>query len=162
MRKSPAQVYALVFGATLLLAGIIGFFYSADFSTGDDAGRDALIGAFDVNGWHNIVHIASGVLGLALARSWRGARLYAYGFGAVYLAVTVWGFVIGDGESIAGLIPINTADNFLHLAIALLGIIAGIATPAAPPPTTVDAARNSPAFMPSVRRRPQVKHPVER
>src|SRR3954454_19162232 len=106
MRKSPAQVYALVFGVTLLLAGILGFFYTADFSTGHDAGRDALIGVFDVNGWHNLVHIASGLLGLALARSWRGAKLYAWGFGTVYLAVAIWGFVIGDGESIAGLIPI--------------------------------------------------------
>ena len=166
MRKSPAQVYALVFGAALLLAGILGFFYNADFSTGsattDPGNRDALIGAFDINGWHNIVHIASGLLGLALARSWRGARLYAYGFGTVYLAVTVWGFVIGDGESIAGLIPINTADNFLHLGISLLGIMAAIATPSAPPPTTVAAEGKSAAFMPSVRRRAQAKHPVER
>src|SRR5215212_1514659 len=73
MRKSPAQVYALTFGATLLLAGILGFFYTADFSTGDattDPGnRDALIGIFDVNGWHNVVHLASGLLGLALAGS---------------------------------------------------------------------------------------------
>ena len=150
MRKSPAQVYALVFGATLLLAGILGFFYTADFSTGDDAGRDALIGVFDVNGWHNVVHILSGLLGLALARSWRGAKLYA------------WGFVIGDGESILRLIAINTADNFLHLAISLLGIMAAIATPSAPPPTTVDGERSSPAFLPSVRRRAQTKHPVER
>jgi hypothetical protein len=162
MRKSPAQVYALVFGVTLLLAGILGFFYTADFSTGHDAGRDALIGVFDVNGWHNLVHIASGLLGLALARSWRGAKLYAWGFGTVYLAVAIWGFVIGDGESIAGLIPINTADNFLHLAIALLGIIAALASPSAPAPTTVDTERKSRAFLPSVRRRPQHKTPVER
>ena len=162
MRKSPAQVYALVFGATLLLAGILGFFYTANFSTGDDATADALIGVFDVNGWHNVVHILSGLLGLALARSWRGAKLYAWGFGVVYLAVTVWGFVIGDGEAILGLIPINTADNFLHLAIALLGIMAAIATPSAPAPTTVDGEGRSAAFLPSVRRRAQTKHPVQR
>jgi hypothetical protein len=162
MRKSPAQVYAFVFGATLLLAGIVGFFYTANFSTGDDARADALIGVFDVNGWHNVVHILSGVLGLALARSWRGAKLYAWGFGTVYLAVTVWGFVIGSGEAILGLIPVNTADNFLHLAISLLGIMAAIATPSAPAPTTVDAEGKSAAFRPSVRRRAQTKHPVQR
>jgi hypothetical protein len=162
MRKSPAQVYALVFGASLLLAGILGFFYTADFGTGDDAGRDALIGVFDVNGWHNVVHILSGILGLALARSWRGAKLYAWGFGLTYLAVTVWGFVIGDGESILGLIPINTADNLLHLAISLLGIIAAIASPSAPAPTTVDGEGKSKAFVPSVRRRAQVKAPPAR
>jgi len=162
MRKSPAQVYALVFGASLLLAGILGFFYTADFGTGDDASRDALIGVFDVNGWHNVVHILSGILGLALARSWRGAKLYAWGFGLTYLVVTVWGFVIGDGESILGLIPINTADNFLHLAIAVLGVVAAIASPSAPAPTTVDGGRTSKAFVPSVRRRAQVKAPPAR
>jgi hypothetical protein len=166
MRKSPAQVYALTFGATLLLAGILGFFYTADFSTGDattdPANRDALIGVFEVNGWHNVVHILSGLAGLALAGSWRGAKLYAWGFGLTYLAVSVWGFVIGDGESILGLIPVNTEDNFLHLAIALLGIMAALASPSAPRPTTVEDRRTSKAFVPSVRRRSQVKSPVER
>ncbi len=164
MRKSPAQVYALVFGLALLLAGIIGFFYTADFSTGDatkdPANRDALIGLFDVNGWHNVVHILSGVLGLALAGSWRGAKLYAWGFGLTYLVVTVWGFVIGDGESILGLIPVNTEDNLLHLAISLLGIGAALATPSAPPPTTVGG--KSGAFQHTLRRRAQTKTPAAR
>jgi Domain of unknown function (DUF4383) len=166
MRKSPAQVYALTFGLALLLAGILGFFYNADFSTGDattdPANRDGLIGVFDINGWHNVVHLTSGLLGLALAASWRGARLYAWGFGLTYLVVTVWGFVIGDGESILGLIAINTEDNFLHLAISLLGIGAALVTPAAPPPTTTDGERKSKAFQPFVRRRPQVKAPPAR
>ncbi len=147
MRKSPAQVYALTFGATLVLAGSLGFFYNADFSTGD-TDRDALIGLFDVNGWHNVVHILSGVAGLVLARSWSGARLYAYAFGLTYLIVTGIGFAVGDGESILGLIPINTADNLLHLAIAVLGLLAAIVSPAAPRPTL--ASQNSPGLTPSV------------
>jgi hypothetical protein len=166
MRKSPAQVYAFTFGLALLLAGIIGFFYTADFSTGDaandPANRDALIGVFDINGWHNVVHLVSGLLGLSLAGSWRGARLYAWGFGLTYLAVTVWGFVIGDGDAILGLIAINTEDNILHLAISLLGVMAALATPSAPPPTTVDAEGRSPAFQPSVRRREQARNPLAR
>ena len=147
MRKSPAQIYALTFGATLVLAGILGFFYNASFSTGETE-HDALIGVFDVNGWHNVVHILSGLAGLALARSWSGARLYAYAFGLTYLVVTAIGFAVGDGESILGLIPVNTADNFLHLAIALLGLLAAIATPSAPRPTV--STQNSPALRPSV------------
>ena len=154
MRKSPAQVYALTFGAALLLVGILGFFYTADFSTGEASAqpgnKDALLGVFDVNGWHNVAHILSGLTGLALAGSWSGARLYALGFGIVYLAVTALGFAAGDGESILGLIPVNTEDNLLHLAIALLGILAGLLTPSAPAPTTT--RRGSPAFEPSVRR----------
>ena len=64
--RSPAQVYALVIGLTLVVAGIVGFFYSASFSTGDGTERDAVLGILDVNGWHNVVHILSGVAGLAL------------------------------------------------------------------------------------------------
>ena len=33
--RSPAQVYALVIGATLAVAGIVGFFYNASFGSGN-------------------------------------------------------------------------------------------------------------------------------
>jgi hypothetical protein len=128
--RSPAQVYALVIGVTLVVAGIVGFFYSASFSTGDGSEREAVLGVLDVNGWHNIVHIASGVIGLAVVGSYRGARTYALGLGVVYLLVTLLGFIAGDGEEIFNLIPVNTEDNFLHLLIGVAGIAAGLATPA--------------------------------
>jgi hypothetical protein len=128
--RSPAQVFALVIGVMLVAAGILGFFYSASFSTGDGAERDALLGILDVNGWHNLVHIASGAVGLLVVGSYRGARAYALGLGAVYLLVTLLGFIAGDGGEILNLIPVNTEDNFLHLLIAIAGIAAGLATPA--------------------------------
>ncbi len=128
--RSPAQVYALVIGVTLVAAGILGFFYSASFSTGDGAEREALLGILDVNAWHNLVHIASGAVGLLVVASYRGARLYALGLGAVYLVVTLLGFIAGDGGEILNLIPVNTEDNFLHLLIGIAGIGAGLATPA--------------------------------
>ena len=122
--RSPAQIFALVFGAVLVLAGILGFFYSAAFGTPGET--DAILGIFEVNGWHNVVHIASGILGLALAGSRPGARSYALGFGVVYLLVTIWGFAVGDGGEILGFLPVNTEDNILHLAISLAGIAAGL------------------------------------
>ena len=127
--RSPAQVYALVIGLTLTVAGILGFFYSASFSTGDGTERDAVLGLLDVNGWHNIVHLASGVIGLAVVGSYSGARAYALGLGAVYLLVTVLGFIAGSGDEIFNLIPVNTEDNILHLLIGIAGIGAGLATP---------------------------------
>jgi hypothetical protein len=129
---SPAQLYALVFGAVLLIAGIIGFAYSASFGSPGEV--DAVFGILEVNAWHNIVHIATGALGLLLFRT--AAREYALGLGAVYVIVAIWGFIIGDGESILGFIPINTEDNVLHLVIGLAGLGAGLATRpavAAPP-----------------------------
>ena len=128
--RSPAQVYALVIGLTLVVAGVAGFFYSASFATGDGSERDAVLGILDVNGWHNLVHILSGAVGLFVAGSYGGARAYALGLGVVYLLVTLLGFIAGDGEEILNLIPVNTEDNFLHLLIGIAGIGAGLATPA--------------------------------
>jgi Domain of unknown function (DUF4383) len=129
---TPAQLYALGFGAVLLIAGIIGFAYSASFGSPGEV--DAVFGILDVNAWHNIVHIATGALGLLLFRT--AAREYALGLGAVYIVVAIWGFIVGDGESILGFIPVNTEDNVLHLLIGLAGLGAGLATQravAAPP-----------------------------
>jgi len=137
--RSPAQAYALVFGIVLVAVGILGFFYESSFSTGDDIPAEGLLGIFDVNGWHNVVHIASGLVGLALSGSWSSARLYALGFGAVYTVVAIWGFVIGDGEVILDLIPVNTEDNVLHALIAAAGLGAGMATPSTQAPTTASA-----------------------
>jgi hypothetical protein len=122
--KSPAQIYALVFGTVLVAAGILGFFYSSAFGTPGE--RDAVLGILDVNGWHNVVHILTGALGLAVAASYGGARGYAVGFGVVYLLVTIIGTI--DGDSIFGLLEINAADNALHAVIALAGLAAGLAS----------------------------------
>ncbi len=125
--RTPAQLYSLIFGATLLLAGILGFIADASFGDlGSGVNGDKLVGIFEVNGWHNVVHVASGLVGLALAGNAASARLFALGFGAVYLLVTIIGLV--DGNSIVGLLPVNTADNVLHIAIALAGIAAGLAS----------------------------------
>jgi uncharacterized protein DUF4383 len=137
--RSPAQVFALVIGATLVVAGIAGFFYNASFGTGDGTERDAVLGILDVNGWHNVVHVLSGLLGLALAGAYDGSRLYALGFGAIYLVVALLGFVAGDGDEIFNLIPVNTEDNVLHLLIGIAGVGAGLATPSTPAPSTASA-----------------------
>ena len=139
-QRSPAQLYALIFGLVLVAAGIMGFFYDSTFESGDDASRDAVLGILDVNGWHNVVHIASGVLGLAVAGSYANARLYALGFGGVYILVAVLGFIYGNGDEIFDIIPVNTEDNVLHALIGVAGIGAGFATPAEPAPTTAATA----------------------
>ena len=132
---SPARLYATLVGGTLVIAGIIGFFYSSSF--GSPGHVDAVFGILDVNGWHNILHIVTGGLGLLAAGY--AARQYALGIGVVYIAIAIWGFIIGDGHSILGFIPVNTEDNFLHVILGVLGVAAGVATPA------VKAARTAAA-----------------
>lgn len=124
--KTPAQIYALVLGIVLVLVGLVGFAVDAGFDFGGNIQGDELI-IFEVNGTHNIVHLASGLVGIALASRNATARIFAFGFGAVYALVAIIGLV--DGETVLGLIPVNGADNVLHLAIAATGILAGIASP---------------------------------
>ena len=139
--RSPAQVYALVIGAALVLGGIGGFFYNASFGSGDETSRDALLGILEVNGWHNVLHIVSGALGLAVAASYGAARGYAIGLGVVYLLIAFAGFIAGNGEEILNLIPVNTEDNFFHLLIGATGLVAGVVTPATPSPSVAPADR---------------------
>lgn len=112
-----AKLYAQVLGAVLTLVGILGFVSPL-------APNGNLLGIFAIDPLHNVIHLLSGVVGLAAATaaSGRYARLYAGVFGAVYGLVTVVGFI--QGTTVLGLINVNLADNLLHLAItaASLGV----------------------------------------
>jgi Domain of unknown function (DUF4383) len=123
---SPARLYATVVGAVLTIAGIIGFFYSSSF--GSPGSVDEVFGIFAVNGWQNVLHLATGLLGLAAAGY--AARSYALAVGLLYVVLALWGFIIGGGDSILGIVPINAEDNVLHLILGVLGLAAGAASPA--------------------------------
>ena len=119
--RTPAQLYALVVGGTLVLAGILGFFYSTSF--GDPGEVDEVFGLLGVNAWHNLVHIATGAVGLyALRYGAAGARTYAGVLGLVYVAIAVWGFILGSDGNILGFIPVNTEDSVLHSILGLVGL----------------------------------------
>lgn len=125
-KRTPAQWYCVVFGGTLLLVGLIGFLANASFVTGKELEDDPLLGIFDVNGWHNVVHLASGAVLLAFAKKRATAKTAALAFGMVYGLVTLLGFI--DGTDVLAIIPTNTADNALHLAISALALVAGLSS----------------------------------
>jgi hypothetical protein len=122
---SPARLYATLAGAVLLIAGIVGFFYSASFGSPGEVGE--MFGVFAVNGWDNVFHILTGALGLMVAGY--ASRRYSLWLGAFYVAIAFWGFALGSGESILGLFPVDTGDNLFHLILGGLGVAAAIATP---------------------------------
>ncbi|HET7484253.1 MAG TPA: DUF4383 domain-containing protein [Solirubrobacterales bacterium] len=124
---SPARLYATVLGAALVVAGIVGFFYGASFGSPGEV--DDALGIFAVNGWANVLHILTGALGLLMAGY--ASRQYSLWMGALYLALALWGFALGSGEAILGCLPVDTADNLLHLAIGALGVAAARSTPVA-------------------------------
>ncbi|GAA1288310.1 DUF4383 domain-containing protein [Saccharothrix xinjiangensis] len=126
--RTPVQTVALLFGAVFLLVGIAGFIpgVTTNYDTLMFAGHHSeakLLGLFQVSILHNIVHLGFGVAGLALARTARGAYLYLVGGGVIYLVLWLYGLLIGH-DSAANFVPLNTADNWLHLflAVAMLGL----------------------------------------
>ena len=128
--RSTAQWFCLVFGLTLIVVGLLGFIVEPTFDTnaGGDPGQvdgEKLL-LFEVNGWHNIVHILTGALLLAGSPKHATARTAALVFGVAYAAVTLWGLI--DGQDILGLVPVNPADNILHLVLAALAIAVGLSS----------------------------------
>lgn len=129
-RATPAQLYAGLIGMLLVAAGITGMFYESEH---ERRRREGLgVRHPQVNGWHNLIHIVTGGLGLvALALGAGAARVYALTLGVVYVVVGFVGigFVLGEDDSIFSVVPVNTEDNVLHLLLGLLGMLAGAASP---------------------------------
>ena len=119
--RTLAQSLALLFGIAFLGAGILGFIPGITTNLGDIkfAGNDSpaeLLGIFQVSILHNIVHLLFGVAGLALARTTAGALSYLLYGGVIYLVLFLYGLFI-DKSSDGNFVPVNTADNWLHLLL---------------------------------------------
>lgn len=122
-RRSPVQIAALLFAIVFLLVGIAGFIpgITSDVDSMEFAGHESeamLLGIFQVSILHNIVHILYGLAGLALARTARSAKAYLLVGGIVYLGLWIYGLVI-DKESAANFVPLNAADDWLHLGLGV-------------------------------------------
>jgi uncharacterized membrane protein YuzA (DUF378 family) len=120
-------MFGLVFGAVYVLVGIAGFFVADQFTGGQAA--DKLI-VFPVNHMHNIVHLLIG--GALLFGSTRAdlAKSVNLIVGIAYALVAVLGFI---GVITPELInDRGVADDFLHLATAILAIYFGTAGAVAP------------------------------
>lgn len=127
--KSPAWLptAALVVGAVFLVVGVLGFIpgITTNYDEMTFAGHHSdtqLIGVFAVSVLHNIVHLVFGILGVLAARSATTAGWYLLIGGLIYAALWIYGLAI-DKNSDANFVPLNTADDWLHFALAV-GMIA--------------------------------------
>ena len=117
---SPSVWYARIVGIVLTLVGIAGL----ALTTSQD-NVESLLG-FDVNLAHNLVHLLSGIAGIAVGFfAIRSTRIYALVFGVVYTLLGVWGLAEGNDFNPFGLFEqINMADHVLHIALGVAGIAA--------------------------------------
>ena len=126
------RLAARVVGVVFLLVGVLGFVpgVTTDYDQLSFAGHDSmamLLGVFMVSVLHNVVHLLFGVVGLASARTARGARLFLVAGGVVYLVLWLYGLLIDHGSD-ANFVPVNTADNWLHLGLGVGMIALGLLT----------------------------------
>jgi hypothetical protein len=117
----------LIVAVVFLAVGVLGFIpgITTHYSDMTFAGHHSdarLLGLFQVSVLHNIVHLLFGLAGLAMARTPALARLYLVGGGAIYLVLWVYGLAVGQ-DSAANFVPLNMADDWLHLGLGL-GMIA--------------------------------------
>ncbi len=118
--RTPAQMFALVFGAVYLVVGILGFFLEPE-----------IFGIFGVNNLHNVVNLGLAIGWLAAFDKHHAAKTVNLVFGAVLIVVAILGFA-GALDS-DGIVNLNIepgaagADNWLHLATGVLGLYFGTA-----------------------------------
>ncbi|TMR20191.1 DUF4383 domain-containing protein [Nonomuraea turkmeniaca] len=125
--RSPVQLAAFVVGAVFVLVGVLGFIpgVTTNYDEMGFAGHQSgalLLNVFQVSILHNIVHLLFGIAGILLSRTWSGARAFLIGGGVVYLLLWIYGMLVAH-DSPANFVPLNAADNWLHLVLAV-GMIA--------------------------------------
>jgi hypothetical protein len=122
--QTIAQSFCLLIGAGLVAGGVLGLvFGGTGFDAGSDVQGDDFI-IFEVNGWHNVVHIASGALLVVMSMRAVAAATAALIFGLVYAAIAAWGFA--DGNDVVDLVATDAADNWLHVGLAAGGLLVGL------------------------------------
>ncbi|WP_367138094.1 DUF4383 domain-containing protein [Saccharothrix sp. HUAS TT1] len=127
----PVRGAAMAVAVVFLLVGVLGFVPGVTAHLGDItfAGPDSgahLLGVFHVSVLHNLVHLLFGAVGLAMARAASSARAFLVGGGAVYLVLWLYGLLV-DEASAANFVPLNAADDWLHLGLGLGMVALGLA-----------------------------------
>lgn len=127
---TPLEKTALIVGIVFLVVGIAGFIpgLTTNIETMQFAGHMSeamLLGVFQVSILHNIVHLLFGVVGIICAMRVRAARWYLIAGGAVYLVLWLYGLFV-PGDHAANFVPLNTADNWLHLGLGVGMVLLGI------------------------------------
>lgn len=115
-----AKKLAVLFGVVFIVVGLLAFIPNP--IVGGSAGA-----IFLTDRMHDLVHLLSGIVLLAfgLKRPESASKALVV-VGAVYLLVTVLGFVHKpEGGEVAGLIAMNKADHVLHLVLGVVLVLLG-------------------------------------
>ncbi|ALG12934.1 DUF4383 domain-containing protein [Kibdelosporangium phytohabitans] len=130
-RLQPTQVLAGLVGLAFLALGVIGFVHTG-FNDFAGQGHTMLWGVFAINPLHNVLHLLFGVVGVLLALTSATSRLYGWVLFAAYGVLLVWGLMLvgltstNPVSELGNPLNLNIADNWLHLGLAVLGLVIAI------------------------------------
>lgn len=127
--RADVQNAGMGVGILLMLVGVLGFIpgvttqYSELMLLGP-ASHAMFLGLFQVSMLLNIVQLAIGATGWATSRTEHGARNFLLGAGALYIVLAIFGLIVGV-DSAANFLALNMMDNWAHLVLGIVMIVAG-------------------------------------
>jgi uncharacterized membrane protein len=128
---TPNRIVALVIGIVFTIIGLAGFLVAPSMARGN------LLG-FDVDLVHNLVHLITGLLGLAAAfTGW--SRRYNQIFGIIYILVGLAGLIYPGlyfSGRLLGIMHVNALDHVLHLIVGIIATAVGFSRADYPAPST--------------------------
>jgi len=123
--------FALIFGITYLVVGLLGLVPAALRPPPPDAPPTYfttlygyLLGLFPVNVLHSAVHLAIGAWGIAAWRGMSEPHVYARSLALFYGALAVMGLIPGMA-TMFGVLPIHGHDVWLHAGSAAIAAYFG-------------------------------------
>lgn len=135
MSRSPNRMLGVIFGAVYILIGLLGFLVTAGVGFFATDGN-LLLGIFEVNPFHNVVHLLIGAaLLIGGLSSVPAAKATNVTIAAAYLLVGIVGLFITD--TAFNILALNAADHVLHVASAALLFAVGLGAERGYRPETV-------------------------
>lgn len=133
---TPAQIAALVFGVWWIGNGLTVFLATqATFAALTQNGTVQVLGiSIAVDGWHGLLHLSTGIAGVAVCWRPSAARAYALIVGLLYLTAALWGLFIGD--SVFGVIRVDELGSADHAVEGILLLATWLASSARPAPVS--------------------------
>lgn len=129
--RTNIQKAALAVGVVFLLVGVLGFIPGVtsgmdELSFAGSESNAMLLGIFQVSILHNIVHLLFGIAGVVMSKTATGAYNFLLWGGVIYAVLFIYGLIIPQ-DSAANFVPVNMADNILHLVLAIAMIALALA-----------------------------------
>lgn len=126
MSQSPNRLLGIFLGIIYTIDGIYGFFLTSDTGFAATSGPK-VIGLFETNPLHNVVHIVVGVALLTAALiGASAAKAVNTTLGAVFALVGLAGLVLFQGETSLNILAINGGDTVLNFATAVVLLAVGV------------------------------------